>query len=179
MKRIAFNDTMIRKAVDKANQLGQIPNSITKGAGNTAGYLAEIALAKHLNCENVSCDLGEEKYNYDLIKNGNKIEVKTKRRTVDPLPQYEVSIAETSKHQQTDFYAFISITFGYKDGFGRNAKYFYPEAIWLCGFMRSEDYFKKARYLKKGQVDRTNGFTVHANMFNLPIYDLLENFPNK
>lgn len=173
MRKIPFNDKMIRQAVDKANKLGQIANSITGGGGNTAGYLAEIALAEYLECDLVSCEPGEEKYNYDLIKNGKKIEVKTKRRTVDPRLDYEVSIAETSRHQQTDFYAFISITFGHKEGVGRNARYFWPESIWLCGFIKKDDFFSKARYLKKGQVDQSNGFTVHANMFNLKIGDLL------
>ena len=177
MRRIEFNEQMITLAAKKAEQLGTIKNSITKGAGNVAGYLAEIALSEHLGCSNISCDPGEYKYDFDLLKNGKKIEVKTKRRTVDPQLHYEVSIAEASKHQQTDFYAFTSITFAQKTGLGLNSKYYSPESLWLCGFMSSKEYFKRARFLKKGDIDESNGFTVKANMFNLPIRNLLTELP--
>jgi len=169
MRKLKFNQSMIDEAVKKAKNLGSINNSITSGGGNLAGYLAEIALAEDLQCNNVSCDEGSEKYNYDLIKNDLKIDVKTKRRTVDPKPSYEVSIAETSKHQKADTYAFISITFKEKRGKGRSATYHGVESIWLCGFMPKKEYFEQAKFWKKGDVDPSNGFTVHANMYNMPI----------
>jgi len=177
MRRLKFDEQMIRLAAKKAQQLGTIKNSITGGAGNVAGYLSEIALSEHLGCSNVSCDPGEYKYDFDLLKNGKKIEVKTKRRTVDPELHYEVSIAEASKHQQTDFYAFISITFSKKTGFGVNSKYYSPQSLWLCGFMSRSEYFKRARFLKKEEIDRSNGFTVKADMFNMPISELLPELP--
>mgnify|MGYP003648779566 FL=1 len=165
---------MISEALEKARNLGAINNSITSGGGNLAGYLAEIALAEDLQCDNVSCDEGDEKYNYDLIKNKLKIDVKTKRRTVDPRPSYEVSIAETSKHQKADTYAFISITFKGKRGKGRGATYHGVESVWLCGFMPKTEYFERAKFWKRGEVDPSNGFSVHANMYNLPISSLRE-----
>ena len=177
MRRLQFNEEMIRLAAKKAQQLGTIKNSITNGAGNVAGYLSEIALSEYLGCSNVSCDPGDYKYDFDLLKNGKKIEVKTKRRTVDPQQHYEVSIAESSKHQQTDFYAFISITFAQKTGFGVNSQYYSPQSLWLCGFMQRDEYFKRSRFLQKGEIDKSNGFTVKANMFNMPIRQLLKEFP--
>ena len=143
MRKLKFNQLMVDEAVEKAKKLGSINNSITSGGGNLAGYLAEIALAEDLQCNNVSCDEGNEKYNYDLIKNDLKIDVKTKRRTVDPRPSYEVSIAETSKHQKADTYAFISITFKEKRGKGRSATYHGVESIWLCGFMPKKNILSK------------------------------------
>lgn len=172
MKKIRFEKWMIKEALRKADELGCINNSITKGRGNLTGYLSEIALSEYLKCKNVSCDEGVDKYDYDLIKNGVKIDVKTKRRTVDPKDYYEVSIAETSKHQKTDFYAFTSITFREKRGTGRNRKYFGIESIWLCGFISKNKYFRLAKHLKAGDIDESNGFTVHSNMYNLPISEL-------
>jgi len=172
MIKLDFDQSMIDNAVKKAEELGSINNSITSGRGNLAGYLAEIALTKYLGCKNISCDKGRDKYDYDLIKNDLKIDVKTKRRTVDPRPSYEVSIAETSKHQKADTYAFISITFKEKRGKGRSATYHGVESIWLCGFMPKKEYFDKAKFWKKGDVDPSNGFTVHANMYNMPISSL-------
>lgn len=163
---------MMREAKKKADQLGILNRSITGGRGNIAGYLAEIALNKHLESEHLSCAEGEDKYNFDLLKKKKKIEVKCKRRTCDPQPEYEVSIAATSKHQQPDFYAFISITFREKRGKGRAATYHGVESIWLCGFISREEFFEKARFVPKGKIDKTNWFKAHANMYNLPIQDL-------
>ena len=174
MIKLDFDQSMIDEAVKKAEELGSINNSITSGRGNLAGYLAEIALTKYLGCKNISCDKGRDKYDYDLIKDGRKIDVKTKRRTVDPKPFFEVSIAGTSKHQKTDTYAFISITFKEKRGMGSQAQYYGVESIWLCGFMSKEDYFDKAIFWKKGAVDPSNGFKVHADMYNMPISSLGE-----
>tara|TARA_B100001063_G_scaffold198619_1_gene191235 strand:+ start:130 stop:660 length:531 start_codon:yes stop_codon:yes gene_type:complete len=174
MIKLNFDQSMIDNAIKKAEELGSINNSITSGRGNLAGYLAEIALTKYLGCKNISCDKGRDKYDYDLIKDGRKIDVKTKRRTVDPKPFFEVSIAGTSKHQKTDTYAFISITFKEKRGMGSKAQYYGVESIWLCGFMSKEDYFDKAIFWKKGAVDPSNGFKVHADMYNIPISDLKE-----
>ena len=42
---------MIDQALQWANDLGGIKNSITKGAGNLAGRLGEIALANHLSAD--------------------------------------------------------------------------------------------------------------------------------
>lgn len=119
MIKLEYLPWMMREAKKKADALGQIRNSITKGKGNIAGYLAEIALNCHLEAKNMSCSEGKLKYNFDLLKDDKKIEVKCKRRTVDPEPHYEVSIANTSKHQQPDVYAFISITFKEKRGKGK------------------------------------------------------------
>jgi len=174
MIKLNFDQSMIDNAIKKAEELGSINNSITSGRGNLAGYLAEIALTKYLGCKNISCDKGRDKYDYDLIKDGRKIDVKTKRRTVDPKPFFEVSIAGTSKHQKTDTYAFISITFKEKRGMGSKAQYYGVESIWLCGFMSKEDYFDKAIFWKKGAVDPSNGFKVHADMYNMPISSLGE-----
>lgn len=171
-KKLKYFPWMSREAIKKSKALGSIRNSITSGGGNLAGYLGEIALARHLKADNVSCDEGSEKYNYDLVKNKKKIEVKTKRRTRDVEGHYEVSIAATSKHQKTDVYAFISITFKEKKGKGKGATYHGVKSIWLCGYMPQDQYFEKAKYMKKGRIDPSNGFVVHADMYNMPIKEL-------
>jgi hypothetical protein len=172
MIKLEYLPWMMREAKKKAEALGAIKNSITGGKGNIAGYLAEIALNRHLESKNLSCEDGILKYNFDLLKGEKKIEVKCKRRTVDPKPEYEVSIASTSVHQKPDVYAFVSITFKEKRGKGKSATYHGVESIWLCGFMERDEYFEKARYMRKGQIDTSNGFRVHQNMYNLAISEL-------
>lgn len=176
MIKLDYKGWMLREAKRKAEKLGVIRNSITKGKGNIAGYLAEIALNKYLESQNVSCTEGKDKFNFDLIHEGKKIDVKCKRRKVNPEEHYEVSIAATSKHQQPDVYAFVSITFKEKRGKGREATYHGVDSIWLCGFMPRDEYFEKGRFVPKGKLDTSNGFFCKANMYNMPISDLYKSW---
>ena len=112
MYKLTFNQKMIDQASQWANDLGGIKNSITKGDGNYAGRLGELALAKHLSVE------VEDHKDYDLIYNDSKVEVKTKRRATKPKPNYTVNIAATSKHQKPDKYAFLSLEYADRDSGG-------------------------------------------------------------
>lgn len=158
MEQLKFDAEMIKDAVEWAAKLGSLNNSITGGDGNFAGRLGELALAKHLGIE------VQDDYSYDLVKDGKTIEVKTKRRSVDPQEHYDVSVAETSRHQRPDVYAFISITLD-----DRKVK-----RVWLCGYMDCDQYFATAKKMKKGQRDNSNGFKTHADMYNMAISRLRE-----
>ena len=154
---------MIEKAQDWAKYLGSINNSITKGGGNLAGRLGELALANYLGV------CVEDHKDYDMIYKGEKIEVKTKRRTVPPQYSYDVSVAATSTHQKPDRYAFISIEFE-----GKTATGFYHKvkSIWLVGDMAADKYFKLATEWNRGDEDESNGFVTLVDMFNMRIGDL-------
>lgn len=164
---------MIEKAQDWAEYLGSINNSITKGGGNLAGRLGELALANYLGV------CVEDHKDYDMIYNGEKIEVKTKRRTVPPKLNYDVSVAATSAHQKPDRYAFISIEFEGKTSTGQKGSFFvWPsfyhkvKSIWLVGDMAADKYFKLATEWNRGDEDESNGFVTLVDMFNMRIGDL-------
>lgn len=173
MNSLYFDNYMILRALRKAKKLGALNNSITDGAGNTAGYLGEESLSNYIGSEIISNNEGKSKYSHDLLFNGIHIEVKTKRRIVKPRIDYDVSVAETSIHQKPDIYAFVSIECLSleKDEYGKRV-YTGIKDIWLCGFISYDDFFNKSKYLKKGQIDFSNNFTVKANCFNLPIGSL-------
>ena len=44
--------------------------------------------------------------------------------------------------------------------------------LYLLGGVYQDDFFKKAKFLKKGQKDGDNGFIVKADCYNLAIKDL-------
>jgi hypothetical protein len=157
---------MSEKAQSWANDIGGLPNSITNGRGNTAGRLGELALAEHLGV-----DLADKK-DYDMIYNGEKIEVKTKRRTVKPAEYFDVSVAETSRHQAPDRYVFISIEYASK----KNKRYNGLKSIWLCGDILASEFFEKGRFLRKGAEDGNNKFRVLRDMYNLQINQLNQTF---
>ena len=172
MISLPFSKDMLDRAKAKANNLGSIRNSILKGRGNLAGYLGEEALAPHIGAEIVSNNRGLDKYNHDLLmKDGNRVEVKTKRRTVKPRSNYDVSVAHTSTHQKPDVYAFISLEFE-RSSNTHPKSYYGLKNVWLCGFMSAEEYMEKAVIWKKGKVDKTNNFKTHVDMYNLSIDQL-------
>ena len=166
MKKLPHTKLMSEKAQSWANDIGRLPNSITNGRGNTAGRLGELALAEHLGV-----DLADKK-DYDMIYNGEKIEVKTKRRTVKPAEYFDVSVAETSRHQAPDRYVFISIEYASK----KNKRYNGLKSIWLCGDILASEFFEKGRFLRKGAEDGNNKFRVLRDMYNLQINQLNQTF---
>jgi hypothetical protein len=172
MIKIETTQEMIDNARLKAKSLGSINNSILRGAGNLAGYLGEEAVASYLGADIVSNNRGRDKYNYDLVlEDGRRMEVKTKRRSVSPRSNYDVSVAQTSKHQRPDLYGFVSLEFERTSG--RHPKKYYDlKNVWLCGYMPVEEYWERAILWKSGQIDPTNGFKTHVDMYNMTISDL-------
>ena len=170
---IPWDSRMVEQAQSKAKKLGRINNSILKGGGNAAGYLGEEAVAAYIGAKITSCDKGDDKYNYDIIaKDGRRIEIKTKRRTVDPLDYYDVSVAKTSIHQRPDLYIFVSINF--ENMMMENGQRVYRgiKNIWIVGQAEPEDYFARAKIWKAGEIDNNNGFKTHVDMYNLPISEI-------
>ena len=174
MIELPFDKEMIARSKQKAMSLGYINNSILKGAGNLAGYLGEEALAPYVDAEIVSNNRGLDKYNHDLLVQTQRIEVKTKRRTVAPRPNYDVSVAETSSHQRPDVYAFISLEFN-RVTKAHPKQYYGLKKVWLCGFMPANEFWERSELWEKGKIDKTNNFKTHVNMYNLSVRDLYTN----
>tara|TARA_Y100001970_G_scaffold78406_1_gene99805 strand:+ start:12632 stop:13228 length:597 start_codon:yes stop_codon:yes gene_type:complete len=179
--RIDWDDRMVTNAQNKAKKLGKIKNSILRGGGNAAGYLGEEAVASYIGAEITSCDEGSGKYNFDITtRDERKVEVKTKRRTVSCIDDdgndrgfYEVSIAKTSVHQRPELYIFVNIHFDdYRKDENGVARYYGIRNIEILGQMEPEDYFAEARFVPKGELDPSNNFVAHADMYNLPISEL-------
>jgi hypothetical protein len=82
-------------------------------------------------------------YDYDIIEDNILWDVKTKRCTSRPRPHYECSIAALNTHQICTKYAFVRL-----------------------------EFYKKAKFLKKGDFDPDNNFTVKADCYNVKISDL-------
>ena len=164
MLQLPFDNEMIRAATDWAENLGGIYNSITKGDGNYAGRLGELALAKHLGVE------VKDHKDYDLIYNDSKVEVKTKRRATKPKPNYTVNIASTSRHQKPDTYAFLSVEYSDRDSGGNYSDLL---KIWLCGYKSADQFFEEAEFWPKGTPDPPF-FKPHRDMYVMKIEELDE-----
>jgi len=168
MLAIPHSVEMIEKAFSRAKQMGAIGNSILEGRGSPAGFLAEEAVAAWTGAEIVS----DSSYDYDLILNGETVEVKTKRRTVAPQSHYHVSIAETSRHQQPDRYIFTSVEFGRSARVGGQMRYGDIRVVWLLGQIEARRFFETATLWSSGTEDTANGFVASVDCWQLPIGDL-------
>lgn len=154
MVEVSITDEMLIKARRKAIDLGQLNNSIERGDGNLVGFLGELVAQKVIG--------GRVKntYEYDLVlKDGTKVDVKTKKTSVAPKDYYDCSIANYNTKQDCDEYCFVRV---------KNTL----DKAWVLGRISKEEYFKKARFLKKGEQDGDNGYMVKADCWNLTISEL-------
>lgn len=156
MLEVHITDAMQERAIQKAEEMGRLYNSITNGDGNLAGFLGE---------EVANCIIGgtiTNTYDYDIIKDATKYDVKTKRCTSKPKEHYECSIAAYNTKQKCDTYVFVRIECK-NNNWGR---------AWILGYFPKSEYFKKAKLLKRGDIDHSNGFIVKADCYNMAIKDL-------
>lgn len=154
MIEVKITDDMLIKARDKSVEMGRLNNSITKGYGNLAGFIGEEIASYVLGAEQSNT------YDYDLVMpNGAKIDVKTKRTSVKPMLHYECSVAEMNTKQECDYYAFVRVMNDMSVG-------------WFLGVYPKGEFFDDAVFLQKGQLDPSNGYTVKASCYNLPISSL-------
>ena len=156
MIEVLVTSDMLQSANKKAEEMGTLNNSITKGKGNLAGFVGEqIAL-------NVMGGAWKNTYEYDLITDkGIRVDVKTKQTTVQPRHYYECSVADYNTKQQCDVYAFVRVKNSFDCG-------------WFLGYMPKDEYYKRATHFNKGDFDPSNNYTFKASCYNLPINELKE-----
>jgi hypothetical protein len=133
-------------------------NSIRGKENGYVARLGEMAVAK------ATGGIIKNTYDYDIIlENGIKIDVKTKERTVDPKPHYEVSVADFNTTQKCDAYYFVSV----------NTKSL-PQIVSIVGWISKDDFYKKAKFWREGEIDYNseNKFRFRADCYNIQIKDL-------
>jgi len=153
---VVITQEMKKTALQKAEELPKLRNSITSGGGNLVGFLGE-EVAKFVLGGTLS-----NTYDYDLVlDSGKTVDVKTKKTGFEPKPHYECSVAEYNTKQKCDYYAFVRVDDQ-------------RDRAWFLGMYEKGAYYKDAKLLKKGDVDPSNNFVVKANCYNLPIHKLEE-----
>lgn len=156
MLKLGISNHQIDRA-KKLYEFGALKNSITKGKSNIYGALGEIVVMDFFK-EKGSDIIEESSYDYDMIINSKKIDVKTKRTTVEPKENYNCSVAAVNTKQDTDYYLFVRITEDKKTAY-------------ILGAIKKSEFFKNATFNKKGEPDG-NGFSFRDDCYNLKIKDL-------
>ena len=92
MIELIVTKEMIESCKQKAESIGKLKNSITKGEGNLSGVLGEYLTHKRL-----TKSIWENTFNYDLVQHGVRIDVKTKRCTSAPKDFYDSDTCHRSR----------------------------------------------------------------------------------
>lgn len=157
---VDITDEMRAQANLKAEKLGELKNSITRGQGNMAGYIGELVVLKILG--------GELKNTRDfdiLFENDIKADVKTKRCATPPQEHFDCSISNYNTKQNCDRYIFVRVLNDYSKA-------------WIVGWYPKQEYYKEAVFIQQGQLDRANNWRAKCDCWNMPISNLkkLEDF---
>jgi len=146
--------------IDRAEKLYPFDNlngSIMKGTSDLYGALGEIIVQDYFKSigKNVSY---EGNYDYDLIIESKKIDVKTKKVLKLNTEYVLASVSAYNTKQQCDFYFFCQVSCDKSKG-------------WILGYKSKSDFFEQAFFRKKGDVDE-DGFVFKGDCYNLKIKDL-------
>jgi hypothetical protein len=155
---IEITPEMIARAQTKSQAMGSLNNSIRNGRGNLCGFLGEICVETLLGAQE------NNTYQFDLVWNGVELEVKTKDRTVKPCAEFDASVANYNARQTADCYVFVSLL--------RNKSSGQYTHGYVMGLMPKTEYIQRARFMRKGDIDPSNGWEVSADCYNLPYGDL-------
>ena len=153
MIQIKITPSIISRAKKKAATVGNLQGSITGSLSHVVGAIGEIIVADAMGANESNT------YDYDLMRDGERIDVKTKRCNTRPFPHYDCSVAAHGTNQNCDSYVFVRILTD-------------TSRAWILGSIPKQDFYTKATKYKRGDVDPANGFTFKADCYNLPISEL-------
>lgn len=144
------------KEAETLYEFNNLKNSITRGKSQIFGAVGEILVRDYYLERGFDVTLVGS-YDYDLLINGYKVDVKTKRTTVEPKPYYNCSISNSNTTQGCDFYYFVRISEDLRVGY-------------LLGYRQKSYFYKEAIFNKKGDCD--GGWKFKDDCWNMPILKL-------
>jgi len=159
-----YDQTIYDDAVERGKQMGRLNHSITQGKSNHWGFIGEALVACWTDGDIV------DDYDFDIrTKLGTKLEVKTKKTTrLDaPLPHYECSVCNYNTKQRADYYVFVRVCTLYEQT--KNPEH---ARAWICGYKAKDAFAAESVFFKKGDVDPSNHYKVHADCHNMAIDNL-------
>tara|TARA_R110002167_G_scaffold127092_2_gene308430 strand:+ start:807 stop:1370 length:564 start_codon:yes stop_codon:yes gene_type:complete len=176
MIKINLTKELLKKSADYSE--GKHYNRSIRGvAGTNIGAIGEFVLEEEMKgrgldvIDNRTSDKATE---YDFLVNGQKVEVKTKDRTVPPKPFYECSIPlYNHEHQQPDWFVFLSL---HRQDNPYMGDVWYEDAYILGGC--TYEYIQEVGItVMKGELDPSNGWLCNESCINIPISKLTEPHP--
>ena len=168
-KQFSFTDQMLKRVWDESSRI-QIYNGSRRGRNaNFVGLLGEKIVHSWFKDNHIN-SVCENQIEHDIKAGNHRIEVKTKDRTVDPLPHYEASVPQyVYEAQSPDFYFFVSLK---RDKNVRKVWYRTFREGFLLGYLSSAE-FNQVKYSEKIGY-KPNGAYFFCDAWNCKISDLRE-----
>ena len=163
-------DHATRERASKRRALMDVYVGSHRGAAaNLVGALGEIAFELWLEVHGISYEwVADTRYDYRVGPRKITVEVKTKDRTVRPLPEYEASVPDyNAEHQRPDWYAFFSLLRapGSTDE--------YTDAYYV-GALHAAAYRRIATFRRAGELDPRNGTRFWTACWNVQLRWLMD-----
>lgn len=157
-----------RQAQDRADGMPIYGNSHREKAANQVGALGEVAVERLLAVHSIPFEQAYET-TQDLIVHGQTIDVKTKDRTVRPLPGYECSVPlYNHDHQRPDIFIFVSLQRDRGDDRITIDRFRRAFVVGWCTLAAIDS----ARVWRAGETDPANGTKFWTDCKNIYIKDL-------
>jgi hypothetical protein len=134
-----------------------LKNSVTNGESQLYGALGEIIIYDYFSQKGYKIDTNST-YDYDMIIDGYKVEVKSTKTKAVPKENYICGIMAYNFRQECDFYFFLRINTNLKE-------------CYLLGYKSKSDFKNEATFIKKGEKDQ-HGFIIQNDNYILEINKL-------
>lgn len=149
-----------KEQIKKAKELyefNSLKGSITNGESNIYGALGEVVTYDYLMLKGHNVNF-KSTYDYDMLVDTYKVDVKTKRTTVKPKDYYFCSISSFNTKQKCDFYFFVRVKEDYSKAY-------------LLGYISKTKFYNQSIFKRKGDLD-TNGFKFKDDCYNIEVKQL-------
>lgn len=138
MNKIYITPEQIAEAKDLYN-FKCLKNSISKGESQLHGAVGEVITMEFLRSKGKEVKY-EGDYNYDLISNGKRIDVKTIKTDKEPTDEFNANISAFNHTQQTDYYLWCAVSLDMTYGY-------------VIGYLEKDEFYKIAEFKRKGDLD--------------------------
>jgi len=144
MIKLQITESQIERA-KKLYSFNELKNSIKNGEGNLTGAIGEIVAFDYYQ-EQDKLVIHSGDFNFDLLIDGSKIEVKTMEVNATPKEYHECNVSLYNAEQQCDYYLFLNVDSNHSTAY-------------IKGYV-SKQRFKKIRQLRlKGEKNGSFEYT--------------------
>jgi hypothetical protein len=148
MIKLQITESQIERAKNLYS-FNALKNSIKSGEGNLTGAIGEIVAFDYYEQQD-KLVIHSGDFNFDLLIDGSKIEVKSMECNSTPKGEYECNVSLFNAEQDCDYYLFVDVDSNHSTAF-------------IKGYV-SKERFKKIRQLKK-QGEKNGSFEYKCDTF--------------
>lgn len=167
--KIAISSAIITKTLEIVKTLPIYRKSHRKEQANFVGTMGEVVVMEYLETLQIKYDK-DYTVNNDISIKGHTVDIKTKERSVSPLPHYECTVpAYLEEAQLPEFYIFVSLERS-KNPVTSDVNRIHT--AWILGFITYQQFHQRAEFIEEGRTEQS-GARFFTAAWNIPISTLV------